>query len=91
MLVGYSKWTYEEEGRPMEGRTNGHGISQVIPDKAIAEGYPTYYDTQTQLRLVLDEAAQPTLCADVFHHTGAYWIDANGVLQHDATWEDDMP
>ena len=89
MRVLWSKWSYEEHGNPMPGREGGHPLSSVIPDKAIAEGYPIAYDTQTQVHLDIDEAVNAELCADLMARAGAYWVDADGDLNHDAEWREE--
>ena len=90
MRVIYSKWTLEEHGTPMLGREGGHPLSSVIPDKAIAEGYPIAYDERTQAHLDIDEAVNADLCADLMRRAGAYWVDAAGELNVDVDWSEDI-
>jgi len=83
MYVIYSKWTYEELGRPMPGREGGKPLNVVSP-KAIE------YDQQTQKDLYIDEAVNADLCADLMARAGAYWVDAAGELNVDVDWSEDI-
>ena len=83
MRVIYSKWAYEEHGRPMPGREGGKPLTVVSP-KAIE------YDRQTQAHLDIDEAVNAELCVDLMARAGAYWVDAAGELNVDVDWSEDI-
>jgi len=83
MIVVYMKATYEELGAPAAGREGGHPLTIVSRDDALT------FDAVTQATLVIDEAVNEALCADLMQRAGAYWIDGAGGLNVDPNWTEE--